>query len=149
MKIQVNFIKCNVRRIRFVNSTAMNVFIVPIGFIYAQLPGQPEPSRQWPLVEWTEITEQYAGLFFRAAGEGAAEFGSIQEENIPRLTNVNGRLVLTSSMASVTVPADGGVSSTVSAGATGGNSHWGLSFTVSAGEVRPRNTATRIWMRIK
>lgn len=100
-------------------------------------------------MEWIEITEQYAGLFFRAAGEGSAEFGSIQEENIPRITNVNGRLVLTSAVASVVVPAVGGISPIVSVGATGANSHWGLSFTVSSGEIRPRNTAMRIWIRIK
>lgn len=98
-------------------------------------------------MEWTEVTDQYAGLFFRAAGEGSAEFGTIQEENSPRLTSVNGRLVINSPAASVVFPVNGGVSPTVSVGATGGASHWGMSFTASSGEVRPRNTAMRIWMR--
>lgn len=123
--------------------------LVPIGFVYTQLPDQPEPWRLWWLVEWTEITEQYAGLFFRAAGRGSAEFGSIQEENFPRLTNVNGRLVLATAIASIEIPAYGGVSQTVSVGAAGAAQHWGMSFTTSSGEVRPRNTATRIWMRTK
>lgn len=100
-------------------------------------------------MEWTEITAQYAGLFFRAAGEGSAEFGSVQEENIPKLTNVNGRLVLTSPTSSVAIPVNGGTTPALSVGATGAQTHWGLSFTVSSGEVRPRNTAVRVWMRTK
>ena len=39
---------------------------IPIGLIYTQLPNQSEPQILWPLLKWTDITEQYAGLFFRA-----------------------------------------------------------------------------------
>jgi hypothetical protein len=39
-----------------------------IGFIYTQIPDQPEPYTLWPRVEGRDITSEYAGLFFRAEG---------------------------------------------------------------------------------
>ncbi|XP_037047875.1 uncharacterized protein LOC119082462 [Bradysia coprophila] len=120
---------------------------IPIGFIYTQLPDQPEPGRLWWTVEWTDITEQYAGLFFRAEGAGSLAYGTIQAEQCPRLTMVQGRIVTGTAISSVAVPAAGGSTPILSAGATGAASHWGLMFTVSGGEVRPRNAAVRIWMR--
>ncbi|KAJ6639569.1 Macrophage mannose receptor 1 [Pseudolycoriella hygida] len=119
---------------------------VPIGFVYVQLPHQPEPWRMWWAVDWTEITEDYAGLFFRVAGEDAGEFGTVQEENSPRLTRVQGQ-VETASAPAVNIAPSGLPSAQVSSGWTGSASHWGMRFTVSSGEVRPRNTATRVWMR--
>ncbi len=120
---------------------------MPFGFIYVQLPNQPEPLELWPTVRWSDITAEYAGLFFRAEGGGSANFGNIQDENSPRLTSVNGRLVLNTAVDSILVTANNAPSPILSAGATGAASHWGLSFTVSSGEVRPRNSAVRIWMR--
>lgn len=122
-------------------------FIVPIGFIHVQLQNQPEPSILWPTVSWREITAEYAGLFFRTAGGNSAVFGSVQSDNSPRLTSVRGRLVQSTPVAAIAVSADNLPSPTLSAGATGAASHWGLSFTVTSGEVRPRNTAMRIWIR--
>lgn len=112
-----------------------------------QLRNQPEPEKLWPTVQWSEITAEYAGLFFRAAGGSSAEFGSIQAENSPRLIGVRGRLVLSTAVSSIVVNANDAWSATLSAGATGATNHWGLSFAVSSGEVRPRNTAMRIWVR--
>jgi hypothetical protein len=62
--------------------------LVPISFIYVQLPSQPAPETLWPMVEWKDVTSDYAGLFFRAEGGGSAAFGSIQYENSPRLIEV-------------------------------------------------------------
>ncbi len=61
---------------------------VPIGFIYAQLPGQPKPTNLWPTATWVDVCSNYAGLFFRIIGEGSALFGKTQQENFPRLVQV-------------------------------------------------------------
>lgn len=122
------------------------ILLVPIGFIYVQLSGQPEPSNIWPTVTWTEITSEYAGLFFRALGSGSASFGYIQAENSPRLTEVSNTLV-GSVFNDLQIPVNGGWSSWISTGSTSAVSHWALQFLVSTGEVRPRNSAIRIWKR--
>ncbi len=56
---------------------------VPIGFIYVQLPSQPEPKTLWPIVEWKDVTLDYAGLFFRAEGGNSESFGKLQTGNAP------------------------------------------------------------------
>ncbi len=61
---------------------------VPIGFIYVQLPSQPDPKSLWSMVEWKDVTSDYAGLFFRAEGGRSAVFGEIQPENAPTLSSV-------------------------------------------------------------
>ena len=38
---------------------------IPQGFLYTQLPGKSSPEQLWPHMNWTEVTEQYSGLFFR------------------------------------------------------------------------------------
>lgn len=97
---------------------------------------------------WLEITTEYAGLFFRVLGGGSAQFNVVQAENNNRLTNVNtGHTINTWSIA---VPPTGAYSEIVASGEMGSGSTtaWGLRFAVSGGEVRPRNTAVRIWKRI-
>lgn len=100
------------------------------------------------MVEWTEITAEYAGLFFRAVGGNSSAFGSTQQDNSPRLTNVDTANLSTANF-DIKVISNGTRSPSVSSGASGDWTHWGLSFTVSSGEVRPQNTAVRIWMRTK
>lgn len=120
-------------------------FPVPIGFVYVQLHGQPVPSTIWRAVSWREITSQYAGLFFRAVGGGSASFGNIQAENSPRLATVRTVDLTTQEFNIAITP---GAPSRVSSGGEGwGLRHWALQFTLSSGEVRPRNTAMRIWIR--
>ena len=51
---------------------------VPIGFIYVQLPNQPEPKTLWPTVEWKSVSSDYSGHFFRVEGGNAAPFGQKQ-----------------------------------------------------------------------
>jgi hypothetical protein len=61
---------------------------VPIGFIYVQLPSQPEPKTLWSMVEWKDVTSDYAGLFFRAEGGNSFPFGQTQSSDSPRLSSV-------------------------------------------------------------
>lgn len=116
--------------------------------MYTQLPDQPEPSRIWSIVEWSEVTAEYAGLFFRAEGGNSSTFGSTQQDNSPRLTNVQTSILNTANWSG-NIVANGVVSPAISSGASGGWTHWGVSFAVSSGEVRPRNTAVRMWKRTK
>ena len=55
--------------------------MVPIGFLYTQLPNQSSPQQLWPNMKWSDVSPQYAGLFFRADGGGAEPFGQIQKSN--------------------------------------------------------------------
>ena len=58
---------------------------VPIGFIYVQLSAQPEPKTLWPNTLWENISKNYAGLFFRAEGGQAQQFGQTQDEQTQSL----------------------------------------------------------------
>ncbi len=124
---------------------------IPIGFIYTQLPDQPDPKTLWSTVEWKDVTSDYAGLFFRAEGRGSATYGQIQEENSPRITDVN---YMSSNFSNPVKLLDPGWSSTVYTGdhvkdPDTRDVQYGLRFMVTSGEVRPRNQAMRIWKRIK
>ena len=55
--------------------------VIPIGFLYTQFPEQSSPQQLWPSLQWTEVTQQYAGLFFRAEGSGSLPFGQTQPSN--------------------------------------------------------------------
>ena len=37
--------------------------LIPIGFLYTQLPNQSSPEQLWPNFMWNEVTQQYSGLF--------------------------------------------------------------------------------------
>jgi hypothetical protein len=119
---------------------------VPIGFIYVQLPSQPEPKTLWSMVEWKDVTSDYAGHFFRAEGGGSAAFGLTQEDNSPRLTSI-------ATQDGFDVPIWKSVNTVPGQWSprieTAGNSGTlrSLKFFLSSGEVRPRNKAVRIWKR--
>ena len=55
--------------------------LIPIGFLYTQYPSQTSPDDIWPGYKWSDITSQYAGLFFRAGGGGSLPFGQTQQAN--------------------------------------------------------------------
>ena len=124
---------------------------VPIGFIYVQLPGQNDPQTLWPSTQCNNISPNYAGLFFRAEGGGANAFGAIQEQqtqNIYFITqdcdfnsncfDKNNEEMMTGNYAPKLIWTGG------SDGDDGG-----LNFRHSTDEIRPRNQAIRIWIRIK
>ena len=70
---------------------------MPIGFLYTQFPEQSSPQQLWPSLQWTEVTQQYAGLFFRAEGNGSLPFGQIQNDNAPHLISVESKRTNTNS----------------------------------------------------
>ena len=48
---------------------------LPMGFIYIEIPDQSSPQQLWPSLQWTEVTQQYVGLFYGAEGSGSRRFG--------------------------------------------------------------------------
>lgn len=95
---------------------------------------------------WTDVTPQYAGLFFRAEGQQSDQFGTVQDSSAPRITSIS-TIYRTSYLYSINVPLNGQSSAVSSGSNTGVFGHWGLAFTASNMENRPRNTAIRIWKR--
>ena len=126
---------------------------IPIDFIYVQLPSQPEPKTLWPMVEWKDVTLDYAGLFFRAEGGSAEPFGKLQNENSPRVVKVQRHDYFLANTSYEISLYPGGLSQYIYTG-TGykrdiDNIDIYHRFEVSGGEVRPQNKAVRIWKRTK
>lgn len=127
---------------------------VPIGFIYVQLPQEKSPDEIWPLVIWKDVSLDYQSLFFRVEGKNSSEFGTVQEQASPRLTNVQTRLKTTQGdlQSTITINSNNEYSmfvSTAHASCDNVGCYRGLAFKESADEVRPRNMAVRIWKRIE
>ncbi len=139
------------RNVTFVNAT-YNLhfpfnFLVPIGFIYVQLPDQPEPHHLWESFTWSDISSQYAGLFFRVLGGGSEQFNVTQAEGYPKITQIQTNS-LSPRRFDITIPSSGW-SLGISTGApTVFTTDWALRFFQSNPEVRPRNKAVRVWKRI-
>ncbi|CAG2119075.1 unnamed protein product, partial [Medioppia subpectinata] len=124
---------------------------VPLGFVYVQLPGQPEPSVLWPAVQWSNITDTYGGLFFRVFGNSSDPFSEIQEDSAPRLTAVVSQVKQKSGNRNFNeqLRPNDKWSKDLYTGSDGGDDNYYMSFKLSSGEVRPRNTAVYIWKRTK
>ena len=128
--------------------------IIPIGFLYTQLPNQSSPQQLWPSLQWTEVTQQYAGLFFRAEGSGSLPFGQTQPSNQSWISNIwtwsnnadneNGGY-----------PLDIGLKEGEWTKLYPGSKFqyrpmfYYLKFYTTSAEVRPKNTAIKIWKRVK
>jgi hypothetical protein len=102
------------------------------------------------MVEWKDVTSDYAGLFFRAEGGGSEAFGSTQDENAPRVVEVqNVEKHCPYSDTKLDTGVWSGLIYVGDLGSEKADTCLGLKFLVSSGEVRPRNKAMRIWERIK
>lgn len=115
-----------------------------------QLSRQELPSTIWPTFTWLDVTHDYAGVFFRALGGGSENFGVTQAEDSPRLTEVRFDVVNLPELSSLIsiFPNNQWSAGVSSGGPRPTNTHWRMSFKQSAGEVRPRNQAVRIWKRV-
>ena len=126
--------------------------IIPIGFIYTQLPQQSMPKELWPNMEWKEVTSEYAGLFFRAEGGKSAAFGQIQEANQSWISSVDifgwhyDSFHGPEEMSKVTNLEE---NKWVETNPEKSLAIMHLNFFTTGGEVRPKNTAIKIWKRIK
>ena len=121
---------------------------MPAGFIYAQISEKDHPEKFWPNNEWRDISEQYSGLFFRVFGEKSLVLGQTQEQSYPGLVEIESTVSLNTKIHIkfniTTIP--GQWSNFVKTGGIYRNKkRIGLSFHVTNDEVRPKNTAIRIW----
>ena len=128
---------------------------MPIGFIYTQFPNRPEPSLIWPQVTWTNRTTDYSGLFFRADGGDSEKFGVIQDDNSPKINRVEWVQAQDANPypTFTELPKQGWSSWVQSAYNEILSGQWltswryKLRFHTTGGEVRPKNTAVRLWKR--
>ena len=129
---------------------------IPVGFIYVQFPGESAPADLFE-GEWTNISSQFAGQFFRAEGGNAASFGSSQGGGAPDISGYLGPF-LTSQINSASGAIYFGFGSQVNWNVvTSGNmgevyAHVNLSDLrshagYSLNEFRPANHTIRIWKR--
>ena len=138
----------------FINLKKSITISIPIGFTYVQLPHEKAPGEIWPKMIWKDVTEDYAGVFFRAAGGEAATFGQIQMENtkrIDKISSVNLNDGVEKNCAdqcrNTTVPLHGPSKWFYTGNSPSGTQNF-VSFELSDGEVRPKNMAMKIWRRI-
>ena len=124
--------------------------LIPIGFLYTQLPSQSSPDVLWPNMKWTEVTQSYAGLFFRAEGGNSSSYGQLQLASAPHLTQVNQHVGRDYNIGSYTNNLEEGIETkNLYTGSGGSGNFYSLSFKLSNEEVRPINKAVRIWKRTK
>lgn len=58
----------------------------PVGEIYIQFPGKSDPQTLYGRGSWDNISNEFAGLFFRAEGGNAGAFQSVVNEDNPLIS---------------------------------------------------------------
>ena len=123
---------------------------MPVGSIYIQFSGQSAPADLFGGT-WSNISNSYAGLFFRAEGGAAAAFGGSQSDGAPEISGTLG--------AGYNASGSGAFKNlgTLQQNHGGGDYHaitaWDFEASRSsskygaADEVRPVNSTIRIWKR--
>ena len=124
--------------------------LIPINFTYTQLPNQSSPHDLWPTLSWTDVTKEYSGLFFRAEGSGSNKFEVVQNADSPRISNIQSGSFKADKLDKVVVdpviyPLTPGKKIDVHPGGM----LYQFIFNVTDAEVRPKNTAVKIWRRTK
>ena len=136
-------------------ATGINIVIpstMPVGAIYVQFAGQSDPTTLFGGT-WDNISDTYAGLFFRAEGGDAATFGETQTGGAPNIQGTFGNAstfqtvtgaFLSSSSGNGTVGGYSYAQGTIVVGfsAANANATYG-----AADEIRPANSTIRIWKR--
>lgn len=129
---------------------------VPIGYVYIQLPNKNSPDQIWPDYNWKDVSEEYAGLFFRANGGDSAKFGQLQDDNSPRIIGISSKTGQAEHIVTDRnhmVLEKGGFSEYFYTGdavyCDCRHDQQLLKFRVSGGEVRPKNMAIKLWQRIE
>ncbi|CAG7729438.1 unnamed protein product [Allacma fusca] len=141
------------------NTELENAKLPPVGFIYIQYGGQPEPRDLWKGGSWDNISPKYAGLFFRVEGGKSKTFGTTQDESMRQLKfefqnkdvtkdEITQSGILTYSQhSSAAVTAGGWKGAWIGFKATWdpyGSSYAGRE---RDNEVRPINQAVKVWKR--
>ncbi|CAG7820589.1 unnamed protein product [Allacma fusca] len=109
------------------------------------MPHQQDPNTLWPAAAWLDISETYAGLFFRVLGGKSADFGVMQNEDAPRVDRIvtRNRDGLNPDRE---VKLEPGKCSLIGSG--GRRFGWTcLDICVVGEEIRPVNKAVKVWKR--
>jgi|GEM_PF-6522377 len=114
----------------------------PIGAIYLQLKGQQSPSELFGGT-WSNVSDSFAGEFFRVEGGNAADFGESQDQSIQTHRHSIGNEDSSHRLAGLT----SGGSRIMSREGSGG-SVWYTDYEGSD-ETRPVNSTIRVWKRIE
>ena len=136
---------------------------MPVGSVYVQFSGQTDPTTLFGGT-WDNISNTYAGLFFRAEGGDAATFGETQTGGAPNIAGdsraigggyYNGSVNVTGcfSLQSVSSSTYYEQFATPTTGRPNSQKELILDASLSdtiygaADEVRPVNSTIRIWLR--
>jgi hypothetical protein len=142
--LQNNYITCKITML-------LALAELPTGYTYIQLPSQLSPIELWPSLKWTDITHQYSNHFFRCAHNSTLGHQSdTTDSRCPTVTALQSGDHFYPSIAnkpfnniSLSV---GQWSEYLFSGTYGG--HWfGLRLHSNASEVRPINTAVKVWRK--
>ena len=126
--------------------------LIPLGFLYTQFPNQTKPSELWPKTKWSEITSNYSGLFFRAEGGESGPFGQIQQANQSWISDIHLLGCWYKSWSNGTCYDNHNhfeKNKWTRTNQTQIESVAKLEYFTTGGEVRPKNTAIKIWKRIQ
>lgn len=130
---------------------SINHELIPVGFIYIQLPHQSSPALLFPWAKWEEVTSNYSGHFFRAEGGGSAPFGIAQEDAIRQHQHSSIEYSSSNSVNNVHQLSGArnvfGSFEYLISGKTGDVSSLDGRM-VSETETRPKNYAVKIWLRV-
>ena len=130
---------------------------IPIGYIYPQLPHQSSPQQLWPSFNWSDISSQYSDHFFRVVvqpsqpsedviSNSSLSYPLIQLQTMNHF-NSQSHSSSDNPLNRIDIPSDGQWTRCVLSGSYGGV--WvGLRLHFTSTEVRPINTAIRLWKRI-
>lgn len=128
--------------------------LIPPGFIYVQLPGEASPGTLWTEVKWTDVSKDFAGVFFRVEGGGASAFGAgVQAENAAGgIGSIAVENYSYDVHANATVALKAGQwSPRIFTGTANPNEpaifQYSWKVLPTGGEVRPRNVAIKVWKR--
>ena len=122
-----------------------------------QIPNEKSPNEIWPELKWLDISDSYAGVFFRVEGGKSAQFGQVQDENVPRLDtfmmdrndspeNNSGQPYCGQYHCDNDIPKYGNSTWIWIGKCDSGVNRW-VKFHSSDGEIRPKNMAIKVWKR--
>lgn len=125
---------------------------MPNNTIYVQYPYELPPQEIWKCSVnglWKEVSNKYAGLFFRVSGKNAPNWKEVQEQFAPHLADVTfdscGRFepkCPNTYRQVISIPDNRAKSGWIYV-----DSNYNFNFYLEHkhGEVRPRNMAIKIW----
>jgi excisionase family DNA binding protein len=124
----------------------------PVGGVYFQLPGQPSPDTLFTGT-WADVSADYAGAFFRAAGGNASAFGAgAQADALKAHFHAYGtrtiNVAVNEGSAIQGGGSDHGLDRVTNNLGVRGPTDPGSGADVGAVETRPLNHTMRIWKRV-